>query len=85
MARIDPTLVPLVAELSRALRDLGVPFAVVGALVPELLLDARPPRMTNDADIVVTVEHLADLETLKDHLARYGFTRTAMPHRLGAP
>jgi hypothetical protein len=28
-----------------------MPFAVVGALVPDLLLDLRPARLTNDADV----------------------------------
>lgn len=82
MRRIEPTLVPVVADVERGLRELGVPFGVVGALVPELLLDARPPRMTNDADLMVVVETLADFETLKDNLAAYGFERTNVPHRL---
>ena len=42
MPRIEPGLVPVVTDLERGLRELGIPFAVVGALVPELLLDARP-------------------------------------------
>jgi hypothetical protein len=82
MPRIEPNLIPLVTDLERGLRELGVPFAIVGALVPELLLDARPTRMTNDADVVVTVESLADFEVLKERLAGYGFTRTPVPHRM---
>ena len=54
----------------------------MGALVPELLLDARPARMTNDADVTVVVQSLADFETLKDRLADFGFTRTRLPHRM---
>ncbi len=38
--------------------------------------------MTNDADVAVTVETLADFDVLKDSLAEYGFTRTRLPHRL---
>ena len=49
MPRLEPALLPVVADLERGLRTLGVPFAIVGALVPELLLDVRPARMTNDA------------------------------------
>lgn len=56
MPRIDPSLVPLVIDLERGLRELRIPFAIVGALVPELLLDARPHRMTNDADVTVVVQ-----------------------------
>lgn len=82
MPRLEPALLAVVTDLERGLRDLGVPFAVVGALVPELLLDARPARMTNDADVTVTVESLADFEALKDRLAAFGFSRTRAPHRL---
>jgi predicted nucleotidyltransferase len=82
MARIDPSLVPVVSDLVRGLRELEIPFGIVGALVPELLLDARPRRMTNDADVAVTVASLADFDTLKERLAEYGFKRTRLPHRL---
>jgi hypothetical protein len=54
----------------------------VGALVPELLLDARPTRRTNDVDITVIVESPEDFETLKDRLEDVGFTRTAVSHRI---
>ncbi len=82
MPRIDPNLVPVVTDLERGLRELGIPFGIVGALVPELLLAARPRRMTNDADVTVVVDNLADFNTLKDRLAAYGFTRTRVPHRM---
>ncbi len=82
MPRIEPSLVPVVIDLERGLRELGIPFGIVGALVPELLLDARPRRMTNDADVTVTVDNLADFNALKDRLAAYGFTRTRVPHRM---
>ena len=79
MARVDPILLPLVTDMERGLRELGVPFAVVGALVPELLLDARPRRATNDADVMVAVDALDDFDSLKNNLDRFGFTRTAVP------
>ncbi len=82
MARIDPTLLPVVADLARGLRELKVPFGIVGALVPELLLDTRPARMTNDADVMVVVQTLAEFDALKDQLALYGFERTRVVHRL---
>ena len=82
MARIDPTLLRVVADVARGLRALGVPFGIVGALVPELLLDARPARMTNDADVMVVVQTLEQFDGLKDQLARYGFERTRLAHRL---
>lgn len=82
MPRLEPALLPVVTDLDRGLRTLGVSFAVVGALVPELLLEARPARMTNDADVTVIVESLADFEALKDRLRDFGFVRTSAPHRL---
>ena len=82
MPRIEPGLVPVVTDLERGLRELSIPFAVVGALVPELLLEVRPARMTNDADVTIVVQSLADFETLKNRLADFGFTRTRLPHRM---
>lgn len=82
MPRIEPGLVPAVIDLDRGLRELGIPFGIVGALVPELLLEARPTRMTKDADVAVVVHSLADFEALKSQLADFGFTRTRFPHRM---
>ena len=62
MARIEPTLLSVVTDLERGLRELGVPFGIVGALVPELLLEARPARMTNDADVMVVVQTLSEFD-----------------------
>ncbi len=82
MPRVDPGLMPVVVDLERGLRELGVRFGIVGALVPELLLDDQPYRMTNDLDLAVVVESLADFDLLKERLADYGFRRTRRPHRL---
>jgi len=41
------------------MRELGIPFGIVGALVPELLLDARPPH-DQRSDATVVVESRAD-------------------------
>lgn len=65
MPRLEPGILYVVTDLERGLRALGVPFALVGALVPELLLESRPARMTNDADVVVSVESRADFDTLR--------------------
>lgn len=81
MPRIDARLLPVVIDMDRGLRELGIPFGIVGALVPELLLDARPARMTNDADVVVITPSLAEFERIIDGLAGYGFARTRVPHR----
>ena len=83
MPRVDaPSLMRVVVDLERGLRELGIPFGIVGALVPELLLDVQPPRKTNDVDVAVVVEGLEDFDLLKGRLADYGFTRTRRPHRL---
>jgi predicted nucleotidyltransferase len=82
MPRIESSLIPVVTDLERGLRKLGIPFGIVGALVPELLLDARPARMTKDADATVVVQSLDDFETLKDQLEDFDFTRTRLPQRM---
>ena len=82
MARINAALLPVLRDFDRGLRALGVPYGVIGALVPELLLDVAPPRMTNDADVVVVVGSLAAFATLKGQLGAYGFTQTWLVHRL---
>lgn len=82
MARLEPGILRVLTDLERGLRTLGVPFAVVGALVPELLLESRPPQMTNDGDVAVSVDSLADFDALKDRLAGFGFQPTQAPHRL---
>ena len=82
MARLDPALLPAVTDLARGLRSLNVSFAVVGALVPELLLHAPPAAMTNDADVTVAVASLTEFAALKTQLAAFGLAETSVPHRL---
>jgi hypothetical protein len=45
MPRIEPGLVAVVTDLERGLRELGIPFGIVGALVPDLLLKADEERV----------------------------------------
>jgi predicted nucleotidyltransferase len=82
MPRLEPSLIPVVIDLERGLRELGVPFGMVGALVPELLLDAKPRHLTNDADVTVVVQTLEAYEELKERLRGYGFERTPVRHRM---
>ena len=82
MPRIEPGLVPVVTDLERGLRELGVRFGLVGALVPELLLAVRPPRKTNDVDVVAVVVTIPDFEAVKERLGAFGFTRTSAPYQL---
>ena len=81
MATIDPALEPVLSALVRGLRELGVPFCVVGALVPQLLLDTKPTSRTNDADVVVFVPDVAAFDAVKKGLAS-NFSETPVPHRL---
>ncbi len=82
MPRIEAVLVPVVTDLVRGLRELGVQFGLVGALVPELLLAARPARKTNDVDVVAVVATIPDFAAVKERLGAYGFSRTSTPYQL---
>lgn len=82
MARIDPVFIPVLTDLAKGLRELGVPFCIIGALVPELLLDSGSGRMTNDADVTVVVDGLEEFDRLKRRLSDFGFAETRVPHRL---
>jgi len=82
MKRADPLVTGVLTDLARGLRALEVDFCVIGALVPELLLDAPPRRMTKDADVTVFVDTFDDFERVKRGLEPFGFTATGLPHRL---
>lgn len=82
MARIDSALIPVLTDLARGLRELDVPFCIIGALVPELLLDSGSGRMTNDADVTVVVGGLEEFDRLKQSLVDFKFMETGAPHRL---
>lgn len=68
MSNLDPNLEAVLLALVRGLKDLQVPFVVLGALVPELLLDERPAQATLDADVVVFVADLDAFERVKNQL-----------------
>lgn len=82
MARIDPAFLPVLTDLARGLRELDVPFCLIGALVPELLLDSGSSRMTNDTDVTVVVDGIEEFDRLKRRLAEFKFAETGVPHRL---
>lgn len=79
---IDPFVAGVLSDLARGLRDLGIPFCLIGALVPELLLDEPAVRRTNDADATVVVSSLGAFDAVKASLSDYGFTPTSRPYRL---
>ena len=82
MATVDPALEPVLTALVHGLRELKIDFCIVGALVPELLLETKPSTRTNDADAVVFVPDVAAFEAVKKGLTPKGFSETAIPHRL---
>jgi predicted nucleotidyltransferase len=82
MRRADPLVTGVLADLARGLRAIEVEFCLIGALVPELLLDEPPRRMTKDADVNVLVDTLADFGRVKEGLEPFGFSPTGLAHRL---
>lgn len=80
MPLLDPSVERVLIALVRGFRALDVRFCVIGALVPELLLDERPEQATLDADAVVFVRDLATFERVKTGLT--GFAPTKFPFRL---
>ena len=82
MRVLDPVLVAALTDLVRGLEALGLRFCIIGALVPQLLLDEQPRRLTNDADAVVAVETLEEFERLKERLTPFRFKPTRLPFRL---
>lgn len=82
MTHVDTLVVAALSDLARGLRALKIEYCVIGALVPELLLGVRPPRLTKEADATVILDSLADFERLKERLTEYGFERTNRPYRL---
>jgi predicted nucleotidyltransferase len=82
VTELDPVLVAALTDLVKGLENLGARFCVIGALVPQFLLNESPRRLTNDADAVVAVETLEAFEQLKEQLRRFHFAPTRLPFRL---
>jgi len=82
MRKTDAVLEQVLLALATAMEALDVRYCLIGALVPELLLDVVPPRRTNDADAVVLVPTLQDFDRIKRDLRAFGFEALELPHRL---
>ncbi|MBI4484046.1 MAG: hypothetical protein HY652_14305 [Acidobacteria bacterium] len=82
MSEIEPALHEALTALVTALARLKRDFCIIGALVPQLLLSARPQTMTLDADALVVVKSMDAFKTLKGKLRVFGFEGTSAPHRL---
>jgi predicted nucleotidyltransferase len=81
MPRLDPVLQRLVVSLIRTLREFEVPCCLIGALVPELLLEDQPSHRTNDVDAVVLVPDLEAFERVREALGGAGFRVMSDPYR----
>ena len=82
MSDLDPVLIAALTDLVTGLESLGLRFCVIGALIPQLLLDEQPRRLTNDADAVVAIETLEEFERLKEQFTKFHFNPTRLPFRL---
>jgi len=86
---LDASVERVLIALVRGLRALEVRFCVLGAPVPELLLDERPPQATFDADAVIFVPDLATFERVKNNSWDFDRTRSTRSDRItkaaGAP
>lgn len=82
MRPLDPSLLAALRALVRGLEAADVKFCVIGALVPEFLLDEKPMQLTRDADAVVVLQSLNDFDLLKGTLATSGFRPTPLVIRM---
>ncbi|MCB2213261.1 hypothetical protein KQI52_14195 [bacterium] len=74
----EPVLVAIVEALQRH----NVDFRVIGALVPELLLEQPPRQRTLDVDIVLLVDTLDEYDQIKAGLFAEGFKPSVVSHRI---
>jgi predicted nucleotidyltransferase len=81
MPSLDPVLERVVVSLIRTLRALDVPCCLIGALVPELLLEDKPSHRTNDVDAVVIVPDLPAFDRVREALGGAGFRASSEPYR----
>lgn len=84
---IDPKTVEALRVLAQVFTEEGRSFALIGATVPQLLIDLRrgresPGRMTRDADAVVTVASWEDFDRMRRRLFEAGFHLGSAPHEL---
>lgn len=84
---IDPETVEALRVLAQVLTEEGRSFALIGATVPQLLIDLRrgresSGRTTRDADAVVTVASWEDFDRMHCRLFQVGFRPGSAPHEL---
>lgn len=85
MPKIEGDLAEALTLLRAYFEQKGIPFALVGALVPAILLSSEiGVRETRDADHVIKLSSWAEWETVIADLVKLGFTRGSgeQEHRL---
>src|SRR5689334_16402221 len=77
LPKIEDDLVEALTLLRNYLEQKGIPFALVGALVPSILLSSEiGARETRDADHVIKLSSWAEWETVITDLVKFGFMRS---------
>lgn len=84
---IDPKTVEVLGVMARVLSEHGWKFVLIGAMIPQLLIDLRQGRdslsqTTRDADAVVMVASWEDFRRMRQQLFRAGFQPGSAPHEL---
>ncbi len=85
MPKIEGDLAEALTLLRAYFEQKGIPFALVGALVPAILLSSEiGVRETRDADHVIKLSSWAEWETVIADLVKLGFTQGSgeQEHRL---
>ena len=77
---MEPKTVEALRILSRVLSQQGRRFVLIGATVPQILLDFREAgapgsRETRDVDAVAEVANWEDFASLRERLEQEGFRR----------
>jgi len=84
--KIDPKSVAIYGAIDKAVRELVIPYVVVGASARDLILHygygARVTRATADIDFAIQVPDWETFEALRLKLIEYDFNGTKTPHRL---
>lgn len=82
---MEPKAVAALRILSRVLSREGRRFALIGAIVPQIVIDFREDygnRETRDVDAVAEVTSWEDFDRIRGHLSECGFREGSVPHEL---
>ena len=84
---IDPKTIAALRILARVLAEEKRSLVLIGATVPQLLIDRRlgfeaPARTTRDVDAVVTAASWEDFDRIRRRLFDAGFRPGSAPHEL---